>query len=140
MPGKNRSGFTHSSGENHPSLTETLESPFQRLPQPIHPLPKLIHCCSDLIVKKERDYWMNKSPFLNQSSIFTFPLDDEHVSRRFISKICDTVTYHRIQNVHNILNSFRFCLLDEYYQPLQFAPRTICSVSLTIQPVEIESL
>ena len=123
-----------------PRLTETLQSPFQRLPQPIHPLPKLIHCCSDLIVKKERDYWMNKSPFLNQSSIFTFPLDDEHVSRRFISRICDTVTYHRIQNVHNILNSFRFCLLDEYYQPLQFAPRTICSVSLTIQPVEIESL
>ena len=122
-----------------PRLTETLESPFQRLPQAIHPLPKLIHCCSDLIVRKERDYWMNKCPFLNQSSLFTFPLDEEHVSRRFISKICDTVTYHRIQNVHNILNSFRFCLLDEYYQPLQFAPRT-CNVSLTIQPVEIETL
>ena len=123
-----------------PRLTENLVSSQQRLPQSIHPLPKLIHCCSDLIVRKTRDYWMNKSPFVDQSVIFTFPLDDEHVSRRFISKICDTITYHRLQNVHNILNSFRLCLVDEYYQPLRFAPRTITSISLTFQPVEFESL
>ena len=106
----------------------------------MRPQPKLINVTSNVITAKTRDSKLRKSDFADHQIISTFDLPDEQISRRFFYRQNENPSYHPIQNIHNILDAFTICLIDESYQPLRFAPRTICNIALKIRPVAFESL
>ena len=106
----------------------------------MRPQPKLINVTTNVITTKTRDLKLRKSDFADHQLIFTFDLLEEQISRRFIFKQNENPIFHPISNIHNILDAFSICLIDENYQAVQFAPRTICNLTLKFRPVAFESL
>ena len=126
---------------SHPRLTEEIFSENQRLSSNMRVQPRLISISSDLISSKSRNERLKESKYADHDIIFTFDMSETQTVRRFLfQQNHGDRAYHRIQNVHNVLNAFRICLIDECYQNIRFAPRTICSITLVIRPVSFESL
>lgn len=125
---------------SEPRMTETIVSDNQRLFCNVRCLPKVVNCTTDVITSKTRDMFLRKSSqFGDHHVIYSFLLTDDLITRRFIYKQEKSPSsYHRLQNVANILETFRICLLDECYEPIRFAPRTICNVSIIIRPVTFD--
>ena len=130
----------YSPEESFPRLSEEIVSSNQRLFSTMRPQPKLINVTTNVITTKTRDLKLRKSDFADHQLIFTFDLLEEQISRRFIFKQNENPIFHPISNIHNILDAFSICLIDENYQAVQFAPRTICNLSLKFRPVAFESL
>ena len=125
--------------QSEPRLTENIFSDNQRLFSSVRTLPSIFHCTTDIITSKGRDILLRRSDaFADHNIIHRFQLSQEQITRRFIFEQSKEVAYHRIQNVHNILETFRICFLDECFQPIRFAPRTICNISLIIKPVTFD--
>ena len=126
---------------SHPRLGEDIVSENQRLCSNLRLQPRLIHICSDLISSRNRNERLRKSKYADHDVIYTFDMSETQISKRFLFQQHENPrAYHRIADVHNVLNAFRICLVDECYQLLKFAPRTICSITLVIRPVSFESL
>ncbi len=64
-------------------------------------------------------------PFEEYHIIYSFTLDEEAISKRFICKLNDEGVYHRIQDIHNVLDVFQFILLDQSFKPIIFASEKI---------------
>ena len=115
---------------SEPRLAENIFSDNQRLFCSVRTLPAIFNCTTDIITSKGRDLLLRRSSkFADHNVVFSFQLTQEQILRRFIFQQSENATFHRIQNVHNILETFTMALVDENYQPIRFAQRTICNIS-----------
>ena len=118
-----------------PRLSNQIYSQSQQPPFALRPSPKLYHVISNVITSRTRDMFLLGGPFEEYHIIYSFTLDEEAISKRFICKLNDEGVYHRIQDIHNVLDVFQFILLDQSFKPIIFAPQCLVQLSLAIRPV-----
>ena len=124
---------------NRPVLKKNnILSKNERLYSRIKTLPRKIFFLTDLIANDchYESSWKSHSAFSSYQILAAFFVDETDIKTGSVAKISHPRRFCRVKQAQNVLRNLNLVLVDEFFQPLIFSPKTYCFFSLCLRPAE----
>ena len=123
--------------ESQPRLSNIISSPHQRLFCNIRTLPRIIHFTTNIVAMKGRNTWRKSTEFEDHEIIYSFMVDDLSLNSRAITATNCTESFHKLKQTHLLLETMKFCVMNEDMRACTFAQKTYTKLSFQIKPVSL---
>ena len=86
---------------------------------------------------KGRNTWRKSTEFEDHEIIYSFMVDDLSLNSRAITATNCTESFHKLKQTHLLLETMKFCVMNEDMRACTFAQKTYTKLSFQIKPVSL---